>query len=1012
VVGRALSATPDAVDILLDEPVDRREERVQWPVTVGVPFANGSIRLDTPFALSGQSGVEAVQTDPLVEWRTGARTPKWVLLDFQASFGRGLSPTFRLRPGVVSRAPLVHAIRVHETENAIGVDTGAVSFSVSRSEFSLVSAFRGRSWPCISESSIYWIDAEGQRYETKNYSEPEVVVEKAGPLRAVIRAEGWYAAEGEVAGEAMMRYQVRIAAFAGLPYVRVCHTLIWTPGDEVVMRDFGLTFRFSEKASKGRVGIVGASAHESELGCVEAVQREHRSATLLTSDGNLEAAQLSGWAAAGGLAVALQDLNMQTPKAFTITPEELTLHLWAPQVGPMSMKAEERIVQSWKNWLPRQEWHKFNKVSPQGVAKTHEIWLWPLEPDSPSPEAVNDLVQRPPVACADPVYMATTDAIPGLRAASRTPGKWQFVEQALDAMYRHVTHRYEAFENYNLWNFGDVHLFSFHGWRSWDGGGYNWPAIAWMLFYRTGNRFHLQNGMRNARHVMDVDCCHHAPLKAKAHTKGLGFMHMYSGLHWGWGPIWDNFHTHPEYLLYCYCLTGYERARDVLELMAESARANLGAPDPQDWLVKRKAIVSRTQYGQIMPKAVYYELTGDPYFLENAKAWTDLALAARKEDGSFSNNNFMGFFYTGLDRVWRLTGDRRVGDAVVGLLREFHEVSKTPADAPAWDRRNLTAFATAARVTKNDSFLRYAIPRIVRQARVVETGPIDPKTNGGLGYCSLSRILYPVFMEGSMNCLGAWADLGFPDYPAWPRNSVFFASRPDEKVGAFESGVTLVFRKEQGQGGAVILKFKEANLGEKEQFKGHRLEARLSGPGGLRRTVPIEPRNGEWYGRPVVYGPDPVHIGFSAGDPAGQYGLQVLSTQRLFWMTPRTELPGMVVWRPNADVRYITRLEPAKMFFRLTPGADSVTLEKVGAVGGMARPMTLVDPDGSPLAYFAIDGAKQLAVKVAPKLRKRPLALVKGQMRYGVYTYDLAGVRIRNAYPYIALHPDQWFLPE
>jgi len=50
-------------------------------------------------------------------------------------------------------------------------------------------------------------------------------VEKSGPLRAVLRYDGWYQ---NAEGARKLRYSVWLHAFAGLPYVRIYNKLIWT----------------------------------------------------------------------------------------------------------------------------------------------------------------------------------------------------------------------------------------------------------------------------------------------------------------------------------------------------------------------------------------------------------------------------------------------------------------------------------------------------------------------------------------------------------------------------------------------------------------------------------------------------------------------------------------------------------------------------------------------------------------------------------------------------------------
>jgi len=1013
----ATGADGPTFDLRFDEPVGRAVETVRWPVTAGVPFANGAIRTDTPVTLSDAEGMPIpVQTQVLGQWRVGPRTPKWILLDFQANIASRPPATLRV---VAGRKPVAPAARVKvlETPKAITVDTGAVTFSVSRESFGLFDTFAlADGTRVLKGSACYWIAQDGRRYEAKSFPAASVEVEMAGPMRAVIRAEGWYAPVG--GGQELMRYQIRIAAFAGLPYVRIYHTLIWTTDDSVAMKEFGLSFGHAHKASRAIVGRSGGNALDFHLGTVEAVQQKHNSGFLIVDGLKRPVDQFSGYIESGGpnvrLAVSLRDMTMQLPKAFRATPDELIVQLWAAQTGPMSMKAQDRIApMHLDNWKKNHaQWHPNVKViSPQGVARTHEIWVWPVTPESPASEAVNDLIQRPVIACADPEYQGSTDAVSGLRAARKTPKKDQYVEDALEAMFQHVTHRVEEFGDFDMWHFGDVHLFSNYGWRTWDCGGYNWPAIPWMMFYRTGDRRYYEEGVRNARHVMDVDCCHHAPLKAPAHAKGLGFMHSYSTLHWLWGPCWDQFWTHPEFLESMYYMTGYERAADVLAMLAKSAQENLNVPNSDDWL-RRKAVVSRTQYGQIQPKAVYYEFTGDPELLRRSRGWADLALAARNKDGTFANNNFWGFFYTGIEHVTELTGEPRYRESLLGLVKDFNKPVLDPVNAPAWDRRNMIVFAAAHRATDDPVYLRYPIWRIRRQATLTNRKTNKLEWTGGLGYSSLARLAYPVFMEGAMQCLGAWHDAGFPEFPGWPRNNPSFASHGVSE-DKFRTGITVFVKKDAGRAGTLLLTFKSSNLSDMEGFKGHTLGARITGPDGKTRTVPIEPQPGTWAGKPVVYGPQPVPIEFAAQDPAGEYRVDVLSTQPIFWLNPRSTLPGMVIWLPEAELKYKFFMDPAEIHFRLRPGVTKVTLKKIGGGGriGYARPAVLLDPDGKELRFYGVYDPPFIDVPIPKAMRGKTLSILKSPMDYGVFNTVLEGLAIEGAWEYFAVNQDQWFLP-
>ena len=60
------------------------------------------------------------------------------------------------------------------------------------------------------------------------------------------------------------------------------------------------------------------------------------------------------------------------------------------------------------------------------------------------------------------------------------------------------------------WNFGDLRLFREGPMRTWDNGGYNCSDLFWWQWYRTGSRHFLEEGIHNARHMMDVDTIAHS----------------------------------------------------------------------------------------------------------------------------------------------------------------------------------------------------------------------------------------------------------------------------------------------------------------------------------------------------------------------------------------------------------------------------------------------------------------------------------------------------------------------
>ncbi|HEY2841414.1 MAG TPA: hypothetical protein VGJ26_19810, partial [Pirellulales bacterium] len=206
-----------------DEPADRPAGAISWPVTVGVPFANGALASINGLAITATGAPTPTQFTKALDWRFGKKTISWVHCDFQATLGGGATPEFALGAGQPNPPP-AKDVQVKDEGDHFTVDTGAVSFRCSKTAFNLFDSFSAGGAELIKSSSLYWQDTRGITYEAQRVAS-QVTVEKSGPLRAVLRYDGWYQAKD---GAPKLRYSVWLHAFAGLPYMRIYDKLIWT----------------------------------------------------------------------------------------------------------------------------------------------------------------------------------------------------------------------------------------------------------------------------------------------------------------------------------------------------------------------------------------------------------------------------------------------------------------------------------------------------------------------------------------------------------------------------------------------------------------------------------------------------------------------------------------------------------------------------------------------------------------------------------------------------------------
>ena len=218
-----------------------------WPMTTGVPFPRGTLAPQSPVALRDGDGQRIpVQTQVTSTWPQDGSV-RWMLLDWQQPLDGGPEDACTLAWGTgVEGARSGTTVSVREIDaDTYEVTTGPLVFEVRRDRFD----FLHRAWRVergdrvelfvpSPDAGPYFVSGEGETFRASLGAPDEVVIEEPGPLRAVVRANGWFtAASGEKRGQ----YVVRIHAFAGQPFVKVFYTFIVTEeSHEARFRDIGL----------------------------------------------------------------------------------------------------------------------------------------------------------------------------------------------------------------------------------------------------------------------------------------------------------------------------------------------------------------------------------------------------------------------------------------------------------------------------------------------------------------------------------------------------------------------------------------------------------------------------------------------------------------------------------------------------------------------------------------------------------------------------------------------------
>ncbi|MCA1809852.1 MAG: LamG domain-containing protein [Lentisphaerae bacterium] len=285
---------------------------------------------------------------------------------------------------------------------------------------------------------------------------------KSGPVRAVIRREGWYVADD---GARLARARVWLYFTAGSPYLRITHSLVLTEDtNEVWFRDYGLFFRspaaprevaFALDNSNRDPGELLAGRpvaaadmvrypfsgneifllqddypHYLERAALAVVGRgagRHSSGGATTNifwekDWLAQTVAAGDWGDAAyqdhGLTVVMPWLAQRFPKEIAFSSEGVRLAFWSGRSGrELDFRAATLVADYWGQWSSRASGgaNALSQVpsNAQGGARTHDVWLLPRQVND-TPAKVMQRAQaasQPPLVLADPAWLTASEAI-------------------------------------------------------------------------------------------------------------------------------------------------------------------------------------------------------------------------------------------------------------------------------------------------------------------------------------------------------------------------------------------------------------------------------------------------------------------------------------------------------------------------------------------------------------------------------------------------------------------------
>jgi hypothetical protein len=573
--------------------------RIGEPVTVGVPFKKGLVQEPGQFRLLDHHGEERpLQIRILHRWPDG--TIKWALLDCLVNIPAHSTTEYCLTHGRPTReASSNNRIDIHETSDAVVVDTGAAVFHISRR------AMMPFSRVCIDGRDI--LDPQGSRLVLHDKSGEELrpavhrtCVTARGPVRATIEIESVFLMKS---GQTL-RCLGRISFYAHSGLVEFTLTVhnphpaqhpggLWDLGDagSILFRDLTLhlpLYNGSVKTSwSTRTDAARNTAQVHDLEIFQAssggpnwnshnhVNRDNEvtlafSGYRVTADGAVVEQGTRGMpiitveTAPGTISASIADFWQNFPKAMSVQGPSMSLGVFPGQARDM---------------------HELQG----GEQKTHTLFLEFSTPTVPGKGLAWVSDRSTPKFSAD--WWTECQVLPYLIPRSQfQEDAGRIIDSAVDGP-NSVFARREMIDEYGWRHFGE--LFADHEIELPSG---RWPLISHYnnqydvvfgflaQYLATGDRRWFQLLTDLARHVIDIDVYrtredvdayngglfwhtdHHVDAKTATH-RAYSKQNAPEGRAYGGGP--SNEHNYTSGLMYYYFLTGNEDARTAVLLLAD-----------------------------------------------------------------------------------------------------------------------------------------------------------------------------------------------------------------------------------------------------------------------------------------------------------------------------------------------------------------------------------------------------------------------------------------------------------
>ena len=493
--------------------------RSQWPVTSGVPMAQGELLDPANCALFHMDGREIpLQTEVLARWPDGS--VRWLLLDFQVSLAANQDAKLVLRHAADQRrARIAEPRMVAVNGERLTLNSGPVRIELAAQSFRLLDAV----WfdrngdrqhtddervTASHEAGIVLTTPDGQQFRA-DLSRAEMSVEQAGPLRGCVRITGHHSS---AAGK-MYRYIVRMHVYRGQPFVKLCYTFVNDHQSSVMSKidALELVFTARDTSRDSQFLVDGRPSGPARLFQVDDDRYE--------VDGQRVGRRATGWAAIrgerGGLAVGVREFWQNWPKSLSgdVITADQAAQSRSPAMGqlrvgicpqfPRGLYDDKPIKEEAKLYYYLRNGEYSFKI---GVSRTHDLWV-NFFAGQPVVGQLADFfrtVDQPLLAQPLPAYVSSTVAAGRFPPALRTARYSRYDDWVAGLFDLHLEDL-ERVREYGMLNFGDWYNIK---WDSWGNQEYDTARCFLTQYLRTGDRRFFDRGSQAARHYLDVDIVH------------------------------------------------------------------------------------------------------------------------------------------------------------------------------------------------------------------------------------------------------------------------------------------------------------------------------------------------------------------------------------------------------------------------------------------------------------------------------------------------------------------------